>query len=483
MGGTTLLALSSRARGVHLERRTQSRAKLLFLLTPGRGFEHYSTLYTVHSSATPTSVTRKVTDRDGAMAARMTRASLHARAVHPKTQVADLEEVSISAVTPLQREARSLSSWMPLNQRNYMQRLDCRPTTPTGEGRVDKRSNRINVLVRRPSEPARLVHSVAETTSHWDREALDLSTIELLSEFFNAGSVALYALEESEGIRMAVLRARTRRAEGNPLAGSERIPLAEKALWTECVSINAICALREGSSGTETVFPIQVGQAVSGLLVVNTRSAMSSRHSEFVLGILRILQNHLALLEYGQRDSLTGLLNRKTFEGRFEKLRQKAWQKEEGAGQPRQAWLGLLDIDKFKSINDTYGHLFGDEVLLLTSQLMKRNFRGADQLFRFGGEEFLVILDDASEAGAQTAFERLRAGIETANFPQVGKVTISIGYTRIACGDTHTLSIERADAALYYAKDHGRNNVQQHEALVASGALSSHVDTEEVELF
>src|SRR6202011_3687326 len=95
------------------------------------------------------------------------------------------------------------------------------------------------------------------------------------------------------------------------------------------------------------------------------------------------------------------------------------------------SWLALIDIDRFKSINDGYGHLFGDEVLLLVSQLMKRSFRGADQLFRFGGEEFVVLLDRASEPGAQIVLERLRTTIGEHEFPQVGQVTISVGYTRI----------------------------------------------------
>jgi Diguanylate cyclase, GGDEF domain len=92
------------------------------------------------------------------------------------------------------------------------------------------------------------------------------------------------------------------------------------------------------------------------------------------------------------------------------------------------SWLGLVDIDKFKCINDNYGHLFGDEVLLLVSQLMKKSFRGTDQLFRFGGEEFVIVLDHATTEGVEVAFDRLRETIAAFEFPQVGRVTISLGY-------------------------------------------------------
>ena len=105
-----------------------------------------------------------------------------------------------------------------------------------------------------------------------------------------------------------------------------------------------------------------------------------------------------------------------------------------------------------KLVNDGYGHLFGDEVLLLVSRLMKRSFRGADQLFRFGGEEFLVVLERTNELGATIALERLRSAVAEYPFPQIGKVTVSAGFTRIVPTDVATTCVERADEALYHAK-------------------------------
>ncbi len=205
---------------------------------------------------------------------------------------------------------------------------------------------------------------------------------------------------------------------------------------------------------------------------------MHARDARLVHGILRILRNQTALLDYGERDTLTGLLNRKTFEARFEKI----CRDPQASAQPH-GWLGLLDIDRFKSINDTYGHIFGDEVLLLVSQIMQRTLRGGDQLFRFGGEEFVVVLEGTEPTGAQIAFERIRAAIECHRFPQVGQVTASLGYTKIQRQDVPATCVERADAALYFVKRNGRNGVRSFELLVESGALVAKDDSGDIELF
>ena len=220
-----------------------------------------------------------------------------------------------------------------------------------------------------------------------------------------------------------------------------------------------------------------------GVLAIDSSAGLPSRDADLIQGILQIAKNHLALLDYGELDTLTGLFNRKTIESRFERLRQRIAHEAQSGIAGKMSWLALIDIDRFKSINDSYGHLFGDEVLLLVSQDIKRSFRGDDQLFRFGGEEFLVLLDQASDTGAMIVLERLRAAIEAHKFPQVGRVTVSLGYTRIDSGDTATKCVERADAALYYAKSHGRNNVRNFEALVVAGELQVKRASDNVELF
>jgi diguanylate cyclase (GGDEF)-like protein len=129
--------------------------------------------------------------------------------------------------------------------------------------------------------------------------------------------------------------------------------------------------------------------------------------------------------------------------------------------------------------------VIGDEVLLLVSQIIQRNFRGEDRVYRFGGEEFLILLCDTPESATAGAMERLRAAIEAHRFPQLGTVTVSIGWTRLQSHDSPASAISRADTALYYAKEHGRNRVHQHEHLLSQGLIadSAPQPDHEIELF
>ena len=177
----------------------------------------------------------------------------------------------------------------------------------------------------------------------------------------------------------------------------------------------------------------------------------------------RLYANHLSLLNDSQLDTLTKLLNRKTFDDSLQRLMNRA--------SDLSTWLAVMDIDHFKRINDGYGHLFGDEVLLLISHLLRRSFRHQDKVFRFGGEEFVVLLRDTDAQGARHAMERFREAVQNYAFPQVGQVTLSIGMTQLLLHDTASTVLGRADEAMYVAKDQGRNQVQVYDLLQASGQV------------
>jgi diguanylate cyclase (GGDEF)-like protein len=338
------------------------------------------------------------------------------------------------------------------------------------------------------SDTSILVHSVASATSHRDRDDIHLSITRLLLQFLGANSVAVYQLVDDAGIQRVMRRAALSRGQselGPDEQGelSRLPPLDSVAAWNDCVSQRSPVQYTAPGGHACNVFPISGDRDVNGLLAIETPAPLPSREAELVAGILQIIQNHVALLEYGERDTLTGLKNRKSFDASFDKVRFRIQNPDSAPDKREPSWLGMMDIDKFKSVNDTYGHLFGDEVLLLVAQLMTRSFRGADQLFRFGGEEFVILLDQASVEGAEIAFERLRAAIEAYKFPQIGTVTISLGYTRIRATDAPGECAERADAALYYAKHHGRNNIRCHEVLNAAGKVSAKPSSGEIELF
>ena len=341
----------------------------------------------------------------------------------------------------------------------------------------------------RVNEPL-MMDRVADTTSHRERGALDCAVVQMLAEFLDSRSVVLYQLLQDDA-HTRMMRRRAGYGHGRLQAQSrvrqDRVDLpklADRPEWQACVDGRRPVQGTPASGRSSICFPVEEGANVTGLLEIELSGSMSARETRLVECVLRILRNQIALLDYGERDTLTGLLNRKTFESRFVTICAELPEVVVvGSTAQPTSWLGLLDIDRFKSINDTYGHVMGDEVLLLVSQIMQRTLRGGDQLFRFGGEEFVVVLEDTHAAGADIAFERIRTAIENHRFPQVGKVTASLGYTTIRPREVPVLCIERADAALYFVKHHGRNGVRCFEQLVESGAITPKDNSGDVELF
>ena len=302
-------------------------------------------------------------------------------------------------------------------------------------------------------------------------------------QFLDASSVTLLRLfhDDSGSWRVASCAAVSKeqgRLVPASTDGSSKLPLlSDTPAHQECVDRSDMVQYVGTDGHFMTLFPVQGERVIAGILEINATSPISSRDAAMVQGVLSIVRNHLALLDYGEVDTLTGLLNRKTFESHFAKLHDRLTRAGEDAETRHPSWLALMDIDKFKSINDSHGHLFGDEVLLLVSQIMKRTFRRTDQLFRFGGEEFVIVLDCATGKDADFAFERLRIGIESYRFPQLDRVTVSQGCTQIRLQDTPITCVERADAALYFAKNHGRNAVRNYETLIAAGDLIAKSET------
>lgn len=170
----------------------------------------------------------------------------------------------------------------------------------------------------------------------------------------------------------------------------------------------------------------------------------------------RILESEGALAELAHRDALTNLANRRALDGEFTSI-------EEGIrGRQQKASILVLDIDHFKSVNDTHGHAAGDAVLRAIGKILLRQSRPSDRAFRTGGEEFALLLPNTDATTAKTIAERLRLSIGALAIPHRDtsiSVTASIG---VAETDQHTSFrdvMEAADAALYVAKTTGRNRV------------------------
>ena len=180
----------------------------------------------------------------------------------------------------------------------------------------------------------------------------------------------------------------------------------------------------------------------------------------------RVASCYYERLVDAETDPLTRLANRRALYTQVD-AGVRAW-----ISSPRAYFFSVIDIDHFKRVNDEFGHLYGDEILVRFADLLRLTFRSGDLIYRFGGEEFMVIHGVEKAADGVRALDRLRSAVEEYAFPGVGRVTVSIGYTAITDSATPaTTLIDRADKALYHAKAHGRNRIGGWEDLVAAGEL------------
>lgn len=250
-------------------------------------------------------------------------------------------------------------------------------------------------------------------------------------------------------------------------------------LLSECAAAQQGYAVHKTQGSCTVAFSIgQVGAPVA-VVEVHCGKVPSPPHRDCVRELLSIYADHLCLLDYAELDTLTRLQNRKTFDENFDRfitLAERGLQRDVDGEEPSSeeacyCWLGVVDIDKFKRINDSFGHLFGDEVLIRVADLMKKSFRSNDKLFRFGGEEFVVMLRFVSAENAKVIFERFRQAVEQHEFPQVGQVTCSLGYVQIDARLTPAEILGSADEALYFCKENGRNQTQCYGTLVEKGLI------------
>ncbi|TXH88934.1 MAG: diguanylate cyclase [Rhodoferax sp.] len=133
--------------------------------------------------------------------------------------------------------------------------------------------------------------------------------------------------------------------------------------------------------------------------------------------------------------------------------------------------LLIIDIDKFKAVNDSLGHAAGDGVLKAVAQRLGLSLRSSDSLCRYGGEEFVVVCPDTPLSTAVVLAERLRSTVCAAVVEPAGTVTVSIGVAQYNAGEEWTQCLERADAMLYLAKERGRNRVQYDSEMTVPGGL------------
>lgn len=347
-----------------------------------------------------------------------------------------------------------------------------------------------------------LINHVVRLSARRDRTEINAAMIDALNELFHPLQLTIYRCYAGTRKTM-VFSCAGIGPEGrfvhNAYLPDHRYcyPIERDPLLNRCrKEASAVLDILDENSH-RIVFPVcQQGQPVY-MIDLTLAEEFSADQRVSLMGLIEYFGNHIALLDYGESDTLTGLFSRKTFDKHLMELLGKpnsdpqqhhpakhARLRRHALPEQSSHWLAVCDIDHFKLVNDSFGHLIGDEVLIMLAQVMRQSFRFDDQLFRFGGEEFITLLQPTDLSSAFAALERFRIDVEKQLFSRVGHVTVSIGFSRLLPNDTPTDAIDRADEALYYAKQHGRNRVDCYEALVAGGQLQNkEIARNEVELF
>ena len=346
-----------------------------------------------------------------------------------------------------------------------------------------------------------ILQNLVEMTGHRDHLRLEVSVLSTLQKL--SGIIEVRALELFTDGGVTHVRPRTWVENGQLIstdseaaADPRRETLEKYPALRDCVTNQSDSALDSPRRGRHVLWlPVWMQDKVSTCLEITQSRPFSAHKLEVLKGVFQVYQNYQRLLDYSERDALTGLFNRKTFDEQFSRhasglasshadaLVESFTPEDALPSEPSQQWLAVVDIDHFKQVNDRFGHLYGDEVLILIANILRNSFRSHDRIFRFGGEEFVVLLRSTTLSTAHKVFNRFRLAVQEYPFPQVGQVTVSLGFVSTVQGSPVEI-LGRADQALYFAKEHGRNQVCFYDDLVASGHLATKVvANDDVELF
>ncbi|EWH08140.1 diguanylate cyclase [Catenovulum agarivorans DS-2] len=331
-----------------------------------------------------------------------------------------------------------------------------------------------------------LIDKVVDVTNVKDRLSLDQIVILAIKNLLGDANINLYrAIPHVDSFYYVVsTQSNTLSKYESELVTKSFAQLQQDPLFARCYSNQHMQA-----DESRCVWPLSKLGIHYGFIEINNIQQRTEQQA-VVDNFVAIYCNLSYLINEAEKDTLTGLYNRKTLDGRLEQLLQHAQalkkhssQQGRSDAEKRHYWIALIDIDHFKTINDTYGHAYGDEVLITISKLMQKKFRKEDLLFRYGGEEFIVIIDATTEDTALMVLNRFRQSVEQHHFSTIGRVTISAGVTKVDLMCPSTTLVGQADKALYFSKSHGRNCVSYYQDLVQHGKVAEPKFDNDIELF
>jgi diguanylate cyclase (GGDEF)-like protein len=354
---------------------------------------------------------------------------------------------------------------------------------------------------------ASLTDHLIKLTDHRERDLLELTLAKALIDLVPIQRVLIARVTEQDGEKRWLDEVSLDARGGGKVVDPLRVEfltlprLEDASDRMRCVQTHQKLEIAwAGEDGPRiTYFPLFAESRADqeGVLEIHSAAALTGDELAAIGQLHHIYRNMYTLLAYSDRDALTGLLNRKSLDDAFysavlEELDGVMGEpmvvpgssaKERRHRVPPNYWLGSIVLDNFPLLNDRHGHLIMEEVTLLVARIMNNTFRTHDRLYRFGSEQFAVLFHCPEEALAVGAFERMRANVEKFNFPQVGRVTLCAGFTRILADDSPNTALERAEQAIDFAQKNGRNKVCSHLDLVRRGLFAEVPRTGGVDIF
>jgi diguanylate cyclase (GGDEF)-like protein len=343
-------------------------------------------------------------------------------------------------------------------------------------------------------QPNLVVDHISNFTAHRDKEVLAFSLLKSVISMMDCTKAEMISIDKKGDFLSSIT-----------FENSQCIVNTSKSGINH--SLQNAFSYMNASSSEEHVLKTDSGYSLIRLLqhdrnseqfVVIYLSQKASKAQSYVLsGMLSIYTNFLSLLNESQTDELTGLANRKTFDSAISKVFDSLPQPFDEVDNERRElfdgdatksadrfWLAIVDIDHFKQVNDRFGHLYGDEILIHLAQIIRSSFRRQDLQFRFGGEEFVILLSGESKQVCENVLERFRLNVEEYDFPSVNNITVSIGVIEFKRSVFHKTSFDQADQALYFSKKNGRNKTTFYEDMVSRGEVEeAPIEEGDIDLF
>ena len=340
-----------------------------------------------------------------------------------------------------------------------------------------------------------LIEHIVKLTDHRDRDLLELTLSKALIDLLPIGRIVIARVMREDNDKRWLEVARLDAKGGGRVIDPLRVDfqslvrLDDAADRVKCLqSRERVEIAWAGPDGPRiNMLPLfsDSRQDDEGVIEVHSDAALSIDALTMVDYLRRIYRNMYSLLEFSDRDAMTGLLNRKSLDDAFysavledleavagatpKAMAQTGADSERRHRVPANYWLGSAIIDNFGLISSKHGHLVAEEVLSLVARVMNNTFRTYDRIYRFGGEHYGVLMHCPDEALVLAAFERFRANIEKFNFSMVGRTTVSCGFTNVMLDDSPSSALEKTERAIDFAQRSGGNKACSYLGLVRRG--------------